>query len=399
MSAEPTRAETMTTTLKTLLCALAVGASGATTASAGETTPGFLEARPIVRDGQVLSTAVPVGDWSAATRRAMTTAAASGHSGAFGQPGDESGVQAVFAGPLPICNGGFSSGLDHWTVTESGGSGAPGDVTVEGGRAVFREGDSFLVSLEQTFTLPEGMAALEFDLFVDPGFDTLDMFLPDAWEVSLLDDGGFPAVDPWDAFASSYFNLQEDGTANLGPSASWDGDTVTLDVSGLPADQDYTVVFVMLGADGDTASALGLDDVALTIECGIEGEANSYGAGWPGTGGVVPQLTLVGAPAMCQQSTLLMDNTTGADVPAFVFAGLAPADVPTPYGGSLLVEPFLILDFVLDDGGRIVPLDMPCDPMLCGEAIYLQLISQDPGASAGWAFTPGLEVVFGDDAD
>lgn len=382
------------TTRTLILSALATGLF-ASAAHADER--GVLEVRPVVRDGKPISTAVPVGDWSAATRRGPSAGSTStAHTGVFGLPGDEPDPQAVFIGTPPISNGGFGSGLDHWTVVESGGGGDPGSVTVEDGRAVFREGDSFLVSLEQTFTLPAGMASLEFELYVDPGFDTLDTFLPDAWEVTLLDDGGFPAVDPWDAFASSYFNLQEDGTANLGPSASWDGTRVSLDVSGLPADQDYTLVFVQLGADGDTASSLAVDKVSITIECGLPGEVNAYGDGWPGTGGVVPGLTVDGAPAPCTSVTVLMDNTAGADVPGFVFWGLSDADMPTVYGGSILVDPFMILDFTMDDGGRVVPLVIPCDPMLCGEAIYLQVIHADAGASAGWAFSNGVEIVFGD---
>jgi hypothetical protein len=35
------------------------------------------------------------------------------------------------------------------------------------------------------------------------------------------------------------------------------------------------------------------------------------------------------------------------------------------------------------------------DPALCGASVFLQVLEDDPGASQGLSFTPGLELVLG----
>ncbi len=44
---------------------------------------------------------------------------------------------------------------------------------------------------------------------------------------------------------------------------------------------------------------------------------------------------------------------------------------------------------------RAPPIPVPNDPFLVGASVYLQAFVSDPGAIAGWAFTPGLQVTFG----
>ena len=78
----------------------------------------------------------------------------------------------------PIFNGDFEDGLTDWIVSESGGAGSPGSVTPVDGQAEMLEGDSFLVTLEQEFSVQAGTAELQFDLLMIPGFDLADAFLP-----------------------------------------------------------------------------------------------------------------------------------------------------------------------------------------------------------------------------
>jgi hypothetical protein len=162
-----------------------------------------------------------------------------------------------------VVNGDFASGLDGWTASESGGTAAPGGVAAAGGQALVSEGDSFLVTLEQRFRVPSFATLLRFELTVDPGFDRSADFIPDAFEASILDDAMLPLVEPWDSLATSSFNLQEDGTANMGPGVVWDGLACTIDVGGIPAGTLATLYFDLIGADGDTLSALRIDNVAM----------------------------------------------------------------------------------------------------------------------------------------
>ncbi len=161
----------------------------------------------------------------------------------------------------PILNGDFEEGLSGWIATESGGSSLRGAVTPVVGKALFLEGDSFLITLEQGFTLQAGTPELRFDLSKVPGFDRTDAFVPDAFEATLLDAAtGLPAVPPWDALATSFFNMQEDGTVFMGSGVTWNGTTATVNLTALAAGNGLIVYFDLIGGDADTASGVRLDD-------------------------------------------------------------------------------------------------------------------------------------------
>ncbi len=163
---------------------------------------------------------------------------------------------------IGITNGRFSTGLSGWTASQSGGASAPGSVTPVAGQAQLLEGDSFLVTLEQTFQVPAGAGYLGFRLTLLPGFDRNDSFVPDAFEAQLLDAATqTPVVPPWDPQATSYFNLQEDQTANLGSGTTFDGTTVVVDIHGVAAGRHVTLFFDLIGADADTAGGVRIDDV------------------------------------------------------------------------------------------------------------------------------------------
>jgi len=170
------------------------------------------------------------------------------------------GVQTESLGG-PLQNGDFSSGLNQWMATESGGSATPGGVTPDSGQALFLEGDSFLVTLEQAFIVQTGTFDLRFDLLTVPGFDLTDTFVPDAFEATLLDSGtGLPAVGTWDAAATSFFNMQEDGTVLMGAGVTWDGTTASVDLSGVVAGTGLVLYFDLIGGDNDTAGGVRLDN-------------------------------------------------------------------------------------------------------------------------------------------
>jgi hypothetical protein len=164
-----------------------------------------------------------------------------------------------------IVNGDFSDGLNGWSVTESGGSATPGSVSAAGGQAQLVEGDSFLVTLSQSFVVPQDLIELSFTLSMQPGLDPSASFIPDAFEASLLDLQGRSAVAAWSATATSFLNLQEDGAVNLGAGASFDGTSVRLDVSGLTPGTAVTLAFSLVGGDGDSGSGVRVDNVAAAL--------------------------------------------------------------------------------------------------------------------------------------
>ncbi len=293
-----------------------------------------------------------------------------------------------------LVNGDFADGLDAWSAAESGGGSAPGAVLGVDGEARLFEGDSFLVSLAQSFVLPAGTTSLSFDVLQVPGFDLTDNFLPDAFEATLLTEGGFPAVDPWAPFATSFFNLQEDGSTNLGSGTTFDGTRVSVLVDAVPAGETLTLVFDMIGADGDTAGGLAVDTVTLDFECDVPASWSHYGSAFPGANGA-PVLTPLSTRAIGATYDIDITNPTGALTSAIGFIGLTPAATPTPLGGVLLLDPVTIVAFDLPPAGKVVPHTNDPDIALCGLAVYAQVIIADATAPGGYTFSEGLEIIIG----
>lgn len=225
--------------------------------------------------------AVLVGCWVSTTGSGLALADPAGSLTTLSPPGAggrTSWVRAVSPGlaalgpagalPIGIVNGAFDDGLLEWLATAAGGGASPGSVTVVGGGARFLEGDSFLVTLEQTFILPAFASELSFRVEIVPGFDTSAGFLPDAFEMSLLDASLLPVIEPWTAGASAAFNLQEDLTVATGSDVTWDLGTgqVTIDVTRVPAGVPLTLYFDFIGADSDELGGVTIDDVSLAID-------------------------------------------------------------------------------------------------------------------------------------
>lgn len=168
--------------------------------------------------------------------------------------------------PVGPSNGDFASGLMDWSVAEAGGVASPGSVMAVTDQAQLLEGDSFLVTLSQTFLMPAFATTLTFELELNPGFDTSAMFLPDAFEMSLLDSNSFPLLGTWASGATSSFNLQESGAANLAPEVTWNGTTVTVDVAAVAAGEVVTLYFDLVNGDTDVASGIRVDNVVLNVD-------------------------------------------------------------------------------------------------------------------------------------
>jgi RHS repeat-associated protein len=171
----------------------------------------------------------------------------------------------------PIVNGAFDQGLSGWTIQSIGHSSAQrtGQVSGLNGFATLVENESFLTSLQQTFTIPANAESLSFDvrsLSLPLSLTSSSAGIPDAFEVSLLSSSGESLVATHQAVASSFFNIAAGEAARLADGVLWNGTTVTLDVSGLAAGTTGTLVFDLVGHPPETVSSVIIDNVVLLPE-------------------------------------------------------------------------------------------------------------------------------------
>ena len=161
---------------------------------------------------------------------------------------------------------GFANGLAGWNVREIGGS-ADGKGTVTAGSAILTEGDSFLVTLDQTLTIPPDPLQLSF--IYQASFDTTDRdSMNDAFEASLMDADGHPLVYTFAPDRDSYFNLTEEMPSAVGrgttEQVAAEGTQVSVDISHLAADTEATLVFRLVNNDTDEDTTVHILSVELT---------------------------------------------------------------------------------------------------------------------------------------
>jgi Bacterial Ig domain len=138
-----------------------------------------------------------------------------------------------------------------------------------------------------------------------------------------------------------------------------------------------------------------LDSNLATVTVTRLGNSSSFGLGYGGTGGVVPEFTATGAPTVGGSFTINVGNSSGLPTSATVFVSLELAQFDTKAGGALVVEPTLIAGFPLPPGGLAAPTTLPNDPTLVGVVVLAQSLQPDPGAQYGWAFSQGLRLALG----
>jgi Tol biopolymer transport system component len=184
------------------------------------------------------------------------------------------------------------------------------------------------------------------------------------------------------------------------------GDTrrVSVDSSGTEAND--VCASACLSADGGVVAfssdatnlvagdANGSWDVFAHEICSPAASWSHYGAGFPGTNGV-PTLTSQQNPVFGTTITLDVANSFGNPTVGVLFVGFQRANLPSGWGGDLLVLPTLVIPFTFSFGGDSFSGNIPQDSRLCDFAVDLQAIEGDPGAAKGVSFTPGLELVLG----
>lgn len=129
-------------------------------------------------------------------------------------------------------------------------------MTPTSAQAVFREGDSFVTTLSRSFTIPANPTALAFQ-FNSLGFDTTDAgFVKDAFEVALLDGSGNPVTTTFAAGRDAFFNATDGAATRTAAGVAVSGQTVTVDLSAVPANTVATLVFRLVNNDKDAASTI-----------------------------------------------------------------------------------------------------------------------------------------------
>lgn len=118
----------------------------------------------------------------------------------------------------------------------------------------------------------------------------------------------------------------------------------------------------------------------------------NYGTGHPGTLGV-PSLTMATDPIGGTVAELQIGNSLGLPTIAALILGSDRTTLPTPFGGTLLVDPTFVLTVALGITETVVQI--PLHTQLCGQMFTLQVVEVDLGASHSIAFSEGLELLIG----
>lgn len=121
---------------------------------------------------------------------------------------------------------------------------------------------------------------------------------------------------------------------------------------------------------------------------------DNYGQGWPGRNGV-PRLSLDDLPRIGTTRTVSVVNSLGAATSAVLLIGVAPLSRATAFGGTLLVDPMVLVPLALSPAQTPVRMVVPAQPRLGGAWIYLQALELDPWAARGVSFTAGLAMRLG----
>lgn len=188
------------------------------------------------------------------------------------------------------CSGGF----DGWTIVESGGStSGKGTVVSDDEDIVLTEGDSFLVAIERTFTVPSNPSAVALT-YHDLTFDDTDTdAINDAFEVALVSTTGFPLLSTiGGSTRDAAFNVTEEVIgAALGAETTHTGTTTTvsLDISKLVPGSTAKIIVRLVNNDSDEETTVRLPEdspiiVTTSEPTSDEGESMSLQANFSDCG-------------------------------------------------------------------------------------------------------------------
>ncbi len=158
----------------------------------------------------------------------------------------------------------FDDALTDWTVNETGGSTTGrGTVTAQDCIATLTEGDSFTTTLSTSFVVPSNPTSLSFT-YANLNFDKTDTSsINDAFEVALVDQAGDSLVPTYLSNRDAFFNATEDLPVAKGTGVAINGSTVTLDLTGVLAGSQATLIFRLANNDSDELTSVRITDLQL----------------------------------------------------------------------------------------------------------------------------------------
>jgi Tol biopolymer transport system component len=133
---------------------------------------------------------------------------------------------------------------------------------------------------------------------------------------------------------------------------------------------------------------------AFVHELYERGSWSNYGSGFPGTFGA-PTLSLRKLPRFGAYITLDVTSSSGTTAAGWLLCGFGSTDVPTHFGGHLLVTFLWIQPVVIGPAGSAFPASIPTDFVWAGVDVFVQAVEADAGAARGLSFTDGLTLTIG----
>src|SRR5262249_7562287 len=93
---------------------------------------------------------------------------------------------------------------------------------------------------------------------------------------------------------------------------------------------------------------------------------------------------------------IVQNSRSNVSTTGIVLLGSSAANLPTPFGGTVLVLPQMVRMLAIPADPYLGKLEgqLPKDPAYAGLQLDMQVIEIDPAASRGYSFTPGLELVW-----
>lgn len=130
----------------------------------------------------------------------------------------------------------------------------------------------------------------------------------------------------------------------------------------------------------------------------LDGQFTAYGSGFPGTNGVVPEITPGPQFRIGFNPNIGVTNSAGAPTLGLALVSLAPAaGVPSGFGPLLWIDlnQSSTLTFPLDANSGLFSLSIPYDPVFFGTSLFLQAAVIDAGAVQGFSSTAAVQAVIG----
>jgi sugar lactone lactonase YvrE len=209
--------------------------------------------------------------------------------------------------------------------------------------------------------------------------------------------GTTPSIYRYPAGDASRRTLFRTFPANRGnPALQFSADETTLYFTSF-ATGNLVTIDPDTGASNEVIPSHGLPN-ALSI--GVYGRGlvraswSNFGNGLAGTSGI-PLFTAEQDPVLGTTITLDLENSAPSATSALLFVGFQRTDLPSSWGGELLVVPSLSTPIPLAVGTNSLTGAIPADNTLAGVAVELQVLESDAGAVRGVSFTAGLELLLG----